>query len=182
MSWASFSCSHEHMLTVSSVWVFLFYKSPISPEMGSAWAWDRNHGLFCMPTLPVCTARLIYIIFLNEACAKDVGYITSQTGRHIHGRLVKGLWASAARRNPCNRIFWGMREGVGGKQQGEGRCGKRYDPFLHLSWGHYYTAQPCATQLTVTWDTFPACSRSPVISWACSRWAQLTQKKKKRNL
>ena len=32
MSWASFSCSREHMLTVSSVWVFLFYKSPISPD------------------------------------------------------------------------------------------------------------------------------------------------------
>ena len=79
MSWASFSCSHEHMLTVSSVWVFLFYKSPISPEMGSPWAWDRNHGLFCMPTLPVCSARLTYIIFLNEACARDVGYFTSQS-------------------------------------------------------------------------------------------------------
>ena len=79
MSWASFSCSHEHMLTVSSVWVFLFYKSPISPEMGSAWAWDRNHGLFCVPTLPVCSARRIYIIFLNEACARDVGYMTSQS-------------------------------------------------------------------------------------------------------
>ena len=103
-----------------------------------------------MPTFPVCSARRIYMIFLNEACAKDVGYITSQTCRHIHGRLVKGLRASAAHRNPCNRIFLGMWEGVGGKQEGQGRCGKRYDPFLHLSRGHYYTAQPCSTQLTVT--------------------------------
>ena len=66
-----------------------------------------------MPTLPVCSARLIYIIFLNEACAKDVGYITSHTCRHIHGRLVKGLRASAAHRNPCNRIFWGDAGGCG---------------------------------------------------------------------
>ena len=42
-------------------------------------AWDRNHGLFCVPTLPVCSERLIYIIFLNEACARDVGYMTSQS-------------------------------------------------------------------------------------------------------
>ena len=30
-----------------------------------------------------------------------------------HGRLVKGL-LNSARRNPCKRIFLGMREGVGG--------------------------------------------------------------------
>ena len=90
-----------------------------------------------MPMLPVCSAWRIYIIFLNEACARDVGYITSQcrqllstTCRH-HGRLVKGLQASA-HRNPCKRIFLGMWEGVGGKQQGQGRCGERYNPFLHL--------------------------------------------------
>ena len=128
MSWASFSCSYEHMLTVSSVWVFLFYKSPISPEMGSPWAWYRIHGLFCVPTLPVCSARLIYIIFVNEACARDVGYydVTKQTIITLnnlsayHGRLVKGLRAST-RRNPWKRIFLGMREGVGGKQGGMGR-------------------------------------------------------------
>ena len=73
------SCEIWRQLTVSSVWVFLFYKSPISPEMGSPCAWDRNHGLFCVPTLPVCSARLIYIGFLNEACTRDVGYITSQS-------------------------------------------------------------------------------------------------------
>ena len=97
-----------------------------------------------MPTLPVCSARLIYIIFLNEACeGRWVYYVTKQTIIRptvnnlsaYHGRLVKGLRASA-HRNPCKRIFLGMREGVGGTQQGQGRCGERYDPFLRLSRGH----------------------------------------------
>ena len=70
-----------------------------------------------------------------------VYYVTKQTIITVnnlsayHGRLVKGLRASA-HRNPCKRIFLGMREGVGGTQQGQGRCGERYDPFLHLSRGH----------------------------------------------
>ena len=48
--------------------------------------------------------------------------------------------------------------------------------------GHYYTAQPCSTQLTVTWDTFPACSRSPVISWACTVSSAHTKTKKTKSV
>ena len=37
-----------------------------------------------------------------------------------------------------------MREDAGGCGREAGRYGERYDPFLHLSRGHYYTAQPCS--------------------------------------
>ena len=129
MSWASFSCSHEHMLTVSSVWVFLFYRSPISFEMGSPWAWDRNHGLFCVPTLPVCSARLIYIIFLNEASARDVGYITSlsTTCQHIMedwSRDCELLLVEILERGSfwgCGRVWEGSSKGKGGMGREEGK-------------------------------------------------------------
>ena len=36
---------------------------------------------------------------------------------------------------------------MGGCGREAGRYGERYDPFLHLSRGHYYTAQPCSGNL-----------------------------------
>ena len=36
---------------------------------------------------------------------------------------------------------------AGGCGREAGRYGERYDPFLHLSRGHYYTAQPCSGNL-----------------------------------
>ena len=44
----------------------------------------------------------------------------------------------------------GMREGVGGKQQGQGRCGERYNPFLHLSRGHMANHSKLSDSLDIT--------------------------------
>ena len=101
---------------------------------------------------------------------KADNYCQQPVGIWIHGRLVKGLRASA-HRNPCNRIFLGMREGVGGKQQGQGRCGKRYDPFLHLSRvyiepGRGRSGPPVST------DSTGGGRRRPVVPVPQSAWRE----------
>ena len=64
-----------------------------------------------MPTLPVCSAQRIYIIFLNEACARDVRYITSQC-RQLSGAdpgFVERGGAAATANAAGAKVFGGSR-------------------------------------------------------------------------
>ena len=77
------------------------------------------------------------------ACARDVGYyVTKETTVHnlsASWKTGQGTESFCSKEscNPCKRILLGMREGVGGEQEGHERRGDRYDPFLRLGRSTY---------------------------------------------